>query len=163
MVNMSSAPFTSNKDDWSTPQDFYDMLNLDWRFNLDPCASHDNHKCSKYFTIEDDGLKQSWIGYRVFMNPPYSQTAKWIEKAYNERQLAYKSKKPETVIACLIASRTDTKYWHKYVMKADLIYFVRGRLKFGNAKHCAPFPSSLVVFSSRPLENYTIIESLERR
>jgi len=47
----------------------------------------------------------------------------------------------------LIPSRTDTKYWHDYIMKADEIRFIKGRLKFGNAKNSAPFPSCVVVFN----------------
>ena len=52
--------FKSEREDWSTPQDFYDKLNEEFHFTLDPCASDKNHKCEKYFTIEDDGLKQDW-------------------------------------------------------------------------------------------------------
>ncbi len=54
--------FKSEREDWSTPQDFYDKLNEEFHFTLDPCASDKNHKCEKYFTIEDDGLKQDWGG-----------------------------------------------------------------------------------------------------
>lgn len=62
--------FSSESDEWSTPIEFYNELDKEFHFTLDPCATHENHKCSKYFTIEDDGLKQDWSGYRVFMNPP---------------------------------------------------------------------------------------------
>jgi len=49
----------------------------------------------------------------------------------------------------LIPARTDTSYWHEYCMRADKIHFIRGRLKFGNAKAGAPFPSVVVVFDKR--------------
>ena len=50
------------------------------------------------------------------------------------------------LVICLIASRTDTKWWHEIVMKADEIRFLRGRLKFGDSKTNAPFPSAVIVF-----------------
>jgi hypothetical protein len=46
----------------------------------------------------------------------------------------------------LIPSRTDTRYWHDHIMKADEIRFIKGRLKFGNSKNGAPFPSAIIVF-----------------
>ena len=156
MVNMNSALFTSKSDEWSTPQDFYDQLDDRWGFTLDPCASSENHKCERYFTIEDDGLKQSWEGQTVFVNPPYSNIAAWLEKAYKETRRP----KVETIIVCLIPSRTDTRYWHQYVMGSAIIYFVKGRLKFGGCKNSAPFPSSVVVFNSRPLEYRLFVGSM---
>ena len=77
------------------------------------------------------------------MNPPYGrEISKWLEKAYNE------SLQGATVV-CLIPSRTDTKYWHNYVMKSSEIRFIKGRLKFGKAINSAPFPSAIVIFNSR--------------
>jgi len=130
--------FSSNTNEWATPQDIFDDLNKIYNFTLDPCASPDNHKCKKYFTIEDDGLFQTWGG-RVFMNPPYGrEIGKWIKKAYDEYLNG-------ALVVCLIPSRTDTKYWHDYVMKGH-IHFIKGRLKFGDSKQGAPFPSAIVVF-----------------
>jgi len=133
--------FSSKKDTWSTPQEFYDKLNKTYNFTLDPCASHADHKCDKYFTIGDNGLEQSWAGETVFMNPPYGRGIKhWLKKAYEE------SLKEDTTVVCLIPARTDTKYWHDYCMKAEKIYFVKGRLKFGGSTNAAPFPSCVIVF-----------------
>lgn len=61
--------FHSGVDQWSTPQDFYDELNKEFHFTLDPCADEQNHKCDTYFTKEQDGLKQDWSGHVVFCNP----------------------------------------------------------------------------------------------
>lgn len=131
--------FSSEKTDWGTPQYFFDYLNSEFNFNLDVCANKLNHKCKYYFSPKDNGLKQHWEGV-VFMNPPYGDEApNWIEKAYKESQ------KGCTVI-CLIASRTDTKSWHNFVMKAHEIRFIKGRLKFEGAENGAPFPSAVVVF-----------------
>ena len=60
--------FSSRTDQWETPKDFYDNLNSEFGFTLDPCADENNHKCKKYFTKENDGLSQCWNGERVFCN-----------------------------------------------------------------------------------------------
>ena len=62
--------FSSATDQWATPQGFFDKLNVEFNFTLDPCADAENHKCEKYFTKEIDGLKQSWDGERVFLQSP---------------------------------------------------------------------------------------------
>jgi|2_EtaG_2_1085320.scaffolds.fasta_scaffold14398_3 site-specific DNA-methyltransferase (adenine-specific) len=135
--------FKSKSTEWDTPQDFYDRLDRDWNFTLDPCATHSSAKCKKYFTIKDDGLAQDWAGHHVFVNPPYGRgIGEWIEKAHEE------SKKHNTIVVMLIPSRTDTKWWHNYVMKAKEIHFLKGRLKFGSSTNAAPFPSAIVVFHS---------------
>lgn len=135
--------FSSERDDWSTPQEFYDELNQRYRFTLDPCCSSETAKCAKYYTAEDDGLSKDWEGETVFMNPPYGRgIEKWIEKAYKEGM------KEGTTVVCLIPARTDTKYWHEYCMRAKELFFVKGRLKFGESKNSAPFPSAVVVFRS---------------
>ena len=138
--------FSSKSQEWETPQGLYDYLNLEYMFTLDPCSTKENTKCEKFFTVEDDGLNKSWEGEKVFMNPPYGRDIKkWVKKAYEEGQ------KPKTIVVCLIPSRTDTKYWHEYCMKAWKIHFVKGRLKFTNnnvGNNSAPFPSAVIVFKN---------------
>lgn len=136
-----SVHFSSKSNEWTTPQYLFDELNDEFNFTLDPCATDENAKCSKYFTIEDDGLSKDWSNDVVFMNPPYGREIKhWIKKAYEE------SLKGATVV-CLIPARTDTTYWHVFIFdKADDIRFLKGRLKFGNGKNSAPFPSAIVVY-----------------
>ena len=135
-----SVMFTSKTDEWYTPLDFYQELDNEFHFNLDPCSTDENHKCEKYYTIADNGLNHSWAGYRVFCNPPYSEIDKWVEKAF------YETKNPGTLVVLLIPSRTDTRYFHNYIMNRAEIRFVRGRLKFGGSKNSAPFPSMVVIF-----------------
>lgn len=74
--------FSSSSDQWATPQNFYDNLNKEFNFNLDPCADKHNHKCNMYYSKNDDGLSKTWSGYRVFCNPPYgrNETGKWCKK-----------------------------------------------------------------------------------
>ncbi|WFD12231.1 DNA N-6-adenine-methyltransferase [Tepidibacter hydrothermalis] len=77
--------FSSKSNEWATPQDLFDKLNEEFKFTLDPCATHENAKCGKYYTIEEDGLKQSWKGEIVFCNPPYGrEISQWVEKSYKE-------------------------------------------------------------------------------
>ncbi len=124
------------------PQDFFDELNREFNFTLDPCATSENAKCAKFYTVTDDGLKQDWQGEVVFCNPPYGREIKlWVQKCYEE------SRKPNTTVVMLIPARTDTKYFHDFIYhKARDIRFIRGRLRFGEAKNSAPFPSMVVVF-----------------
>ena len=76
----------------------------------------------------------------MFCNPPYSEILKWCEKAF------YESKNPNTLIVMLIPSRTDTRYFHDYILHRTEIRFVKGRLKFGDSKNSAPCPSMIVIF-----------------
>ena len=138
----TAVMFSSKTDLWATPQEFYDKLNAEFQFTLDPCATSQNAKCEKYYTKKEDGLKQNWQGETVFCNPPYGRVIKdWVKKCYEE------SRKENTTVVMLIPARTDTNYFHDYIYnKAKEIRFIRGRLKFGNAKNSAPFPSMVVVF-----------------
>mgnify|MGYP002913190052 FL=1 len=83
---MNSALLSSKKMDWCTPQDFFDRLNAEFGFVLDPAATDKTAKCSLYYTPETDGLSQSWDrGGAVFCNPPYGrEIGKWVKKAYEE-------------------------------------------------------------------------------
>ena len=130
--------FSSATDLHATPQDFFDRLDAEFGFDLDVCASPENAKCTIYFTKEDDGLSRDWTGV-VWLNPPYGrEIGRWLRKA-NESV-----KDNGATVVCLVPARTDTNWWHEYVIKHE-VRFVRGRLKFGNAKNSAPFPSAVVI------------------
>lgn len=130
--------FSSRADDWETQQWLFDQLNAEFGFKLDVCATPDNAKCERYYTKAEDGLAQDWRGV-CWMNPPYGrEIGRWIEKAY-------KSSLGGVTVVCLLPSRTDTKWWHEYVMRGE-VRFLRGRLKFGGSKNSAPFPSAVVIF-----------------
>lgn len=139
---LNKGLFSSNSNEWATPQEFYDELNAEFHFNLDPSATVANHKCDDYYTKEDDGLTKDWGGRRVFCNPPYGRELyRWVKKCYEE------SKKPGTLVVLLIPARTDTAYFHDYIYhKAREIRFIRGRLHFNESKQGAPFPSMVVIF-----------------
>jgi site-specific DNA-methyltransferase (adenine-specific) len=140
---INPALFSSESENWATPQDVFDRLNYVFNFTLDPCASPDNAKCKKYYTKEVNGLTKDWGGHKVFCNPPYGRdnTGLWIKKCAEE------SKKPGTIVVELVPARTDTRWFHDYIYPSGgQIYFLRGRLKFGDSKNSAPFPSMIIIF-----------------
>ena len=125
---MNRVLFSSVSEHWATPESLYRLLDAEFHFTLDPCPLNDAEW--------KDGTYRSWVGHRVFCNPPYgSGITKWLMKA-GEADVA----------VFLLPSRTDTLWWHEYAMKANEIRFCRGRLKFGSSANSAPFPSCLVIF-----------------
>ena len=97
-----SACLSSKSVEWATPREFFNKLDEEFNFNLDPCSTHENAKCEKHYTIEEDGLSQDWGGHRVFCNPPYGrEIPKWVRKCY------YESRKPNTIVVMLMPARTD--------------------------------------------------------
>lgn len=134
--------FSSATDEWATPKDFFDILNAEFSFTLDPCASDTNHKCEKYFTKEQNGLVRDWGKEVVFCNPPYGrEIGKWIGKAIDSARCG-------ATVVMLIHARIDTKWFHEMVCpNVEEIRFVKGRLKFGGSKNSAPFPSMVAVFT----------------
>lgn len=138
MIN--EALYSSASVEWSTPQDVFDKLNSEFHFTLDVAATPENAKCERYYTKAEDGLKMPWGG-SVWCNPPYGrEIGLWVKKAYES---AHES---GSVVVMLIPARTDTKWFHDYVLHRAEIRFIAGRLKFGGAKNSAPFPSMVVIF-----------------
>jgi hypothetical protein len=114
---------------WRTPKALYKKLDKEFNFDFDPCPTNPKF----------NGLEIEWKN-RNFVNPPYGNQIKyWIKKGYEE---SLKDK----LVVFLIPSRTDTRYWHDYIMKADEIRFIKGRLHFSE-KGPAPFPSCIAIFN----------------
>lgn len=138
---LTSGLTSSNTDEWATPQDLFDALDATFHFTLDPCATPENAKCAKFYTKEQDGLKQDWEGAVIWCNPPYGrEIGKWVQKCAEHRGVA----------VMLIPARTDTRWWRSYIDKNPdaHVYFIKGRLKFGDGKNPAPFPSAIVVYTN---------------
>jgi phage N-6-adenine-methyltransferase len=153
--------FSSASEEWATPGDFMEMLRRRFGpFDLDPAATPENAKAERYFTREDDGLKQSWEG-RVFCNPPYGRgIGDWVAKGVQEVGALGAAER----VVMLLPARTDTVWWHEYVMRfAHSVHFVRGRLKFGGCDNSAPFPSVVVTFLRQGNYDSPAFSVLERR
>jgi len=132
-------------DNWETPQYFFDLLDNEFHFTLDPCASILNHKCEKFYTKEADGLTKNWMNEIVFVNPPFKNISEWCYKCYTE------GLKNNTIVVMIIPSRTDTKYWHDFIMFAKEIRFCKGRVNFLKngikPKGGSNFPLCVVIFN----------------
>jgi len=139
-----SNKFESAKQDWNTPKDLFNKIDKEFNFEYDLAASKDNTLCEKFYTKEDDGLKQMWAGV-CWLNPPYgdkaSKMVNWIKKAYNDSV-----NDGNLTVVMLIPARTNTKWFHQYCMKSAELKFICGRPKFGDATHGLPQPLVLVVF-----------------
>jgi phage N-6-adenine-methyltransferase len=135
--------FSSDKMDWETPDDLFKKLDQEFHFTLDVCATKHNKKCKRFFSPEDDGLSQDWSGEVCWMNPPYGREIKrWVDKAYTTTC-------SECICVCLLPVRSDTQWWHNFVMKSAEIRFLTKRLSFQGSNNKAPFPAVIVVFSGK--------------
>lgn len=144
-MTINPAIFSSKKDDWETPQYYFDSLNKRFQFTVDAASSESNHKLPRYWTAEDSGLVKPWAGERVFPNPPYGrQMVEWMRKCYTE----WSSGQCQIIVA-LVPARTDTRWFHNFVYKKADLEFLRGRLRFevcGISKDAAPFPSMICIY-----------------
>ena len=124
-----------------TPKYLFDRISSIFNFSLDACALPENAKCESYYTPEDDGLSKPWRG-GVWCNPPYGrEISSWVRKAYEESQKEYNS-----FVLMLLPARTDTRWWWEYVQGKATLFFIKGRVKFGDHNVGAPFPSVLALY-----------------
>jgi site-specific DNA-methyltransferase (adenine-specific) len=149
---VSDIVFSRKSDEYITPKKLYDELNNQFNFQLDPATTQDNPlKTTIYFTQSDDGLNLQWPAVNTFINPPYSKVGKWVAKAHDQFVINGK-KNPKLAIVMLVASRTDTKWFHDIILQAQekgycRIKFLKGRVKFQNTQNSSPFPSMLVILA----------------
>ena len=137
MIN--PALYSSERGDWETPREIFDLLNSRFQFTLDAAASRSNRKCENFISIDEDALSVPWFG-RVWLNPPYGRgIGRWIQKAYEESQ------SNADLVVCLVPARTCTAWFHDWAVRGR-ITFLRGRIKFVGAQSAAPFPSMLIEF-----------------
>jgi phage N-6-adenine-methyltransferase len=139
-MTLNPSLYSSSKTDWGTPQFLFDRLNLEFNFDLDVCAVPANAKCKRYFTPEIDGLKQEWWARTAWLNPPYGRGIdQWVKKAWQEAENGH------CKCVALLPVRSDTKWWHHFVMKSNEIRLLTRRLTFEGAGNKAPFPAAIVV------------------
>lgn len=145
-TSAGGAAYMSNRMDWETPSDLFAQLDAEFHFTLDAASSEANHKCRKYYTLEDSAFDHEWGGETVFCNPPYGRAiADWVRKCSME------ASRKDTTVVMLIPARTDTRWFHQFILGKAEIRFIKGRLKFetdGVPGGPAPFPSMIVVMCS---------------
>ncbi len=130
----------TTRTDWETPAEVFDALNREFRFTLDAAASDTNHKCERYLTVEEDGLKSDWLDNVVWINPPYGAgLVRWVAKAYEA------SRRGATVVA-LLPSSVDTKWFRSAFHTADEIRIVYGRIQFVGTTSSNPHGSIVCVW-----------------
>jgi phage N-6-adenine-methyltransferase len=136
---MDEIIYSSRSEQWGTPQDLFDTLHREFRFNLDAAASKENAKCERFYTKEDNGLMRPWDD-STFLNPPYGKNiGQWMHKAALEGL--------HVTVVALVPARTDTDWFHRSVWGvAAELRFIKGRLRFEGGNHSATFPSVVVVF-----------------
>lgn len=159
-LSINPGLMSRNTPEWGTPKNLFDALHQEFGFTIDVAADARNAKVAKFYTKDDDGLKQPWAG-RVWCNPPWSdgEVSAWLKRGLD----ATTSGEAEVAVY-LLPARTDPAWWHDFVMKSQEVRLIRGRLKFiptdglctakGKVKRCpgpcrghsAPFPCAVVVF-----------------
>lgn len=154
----NGAAISSTHHGWHTPPEILEILYGVFRqFDLDPCSPSSDRRIAPVkarvrFTIADDGLSLPWFG-RVFMNPPYGrELPRWTAKARKE-VAAQRAR----VVAAILPSRTDTRWWHTDLVGHAHIGFLQGRIRFGDGAQAAPFGSAIVVWGGTPQELQAIV------
>ena len=140
----ATALFAANRQDWETPKDLFDALNAEFHFTVDVCANEQNRKVRKFWTEEQDGLKQPWDSEVVWCNPPYGRSVEqWVKKA---------AERSAKIAVLLLPARTDTRWFHEYIYQKAEVRFLKGRVRFVGAKYNAPFPCMIVIFKRQEEE-----------
>lgn len=146
---INKALFSHDSDEWETPQWLFDKLNKEFNFNLDLAATKENAKTSMFCSKENSGLTGIFRGnFNIWCNPPYSDIKNWCKRCYELSN-------DVNIVVMLVPARTDTKWFHEfcYNQKNVEIRFIKGRLKFGESKNSAPFPSMIVIFRNQNGDN----------
>lgn len=147
--------FSSKNNNWCTPKDLFDSLHKEFRFTLDFAATATSTKCKEFYTPEMDALKQFPVTKSIWCNPPYGRAVgQWVKKIY-ETQFTGDCQ----IAVMLLPARTDTRWFHQYILGKSEIRFIKGRLKFIAMEQSsnkqlsmspAPFPSMIVIFGHKP-------------
>ena len=158
---MSAYMPKSKTDNWASPKHIVQQVVEEFGIiDLDPAASKSNSVCKRFFDESMDGLKQGWVADLVYTNPPYGRILnEWVKKALNEYDLGHAQR-----IVMLLPSRTCTRWFHALYERPDVeIRFIKGRLKYGDGKQAAPFPSMLVIIGRNQDHLSTALEIMTDR
>lgn len=165
-MTLTDITLSSASSEWATPEWLFESLNRKYRFSYDPAASEWNRKTPFYSTTdgtfhfsystygapmtirhdEADGLRHSWQGECVFLNPPFGhEIGKWVKKAAEESTAEDSS----CLVVALLPARVDTRWWHDWVAPYADVEFLKGRLHFvmeDGKTGPATFPSCIARF-----------------
>lgn len=154
--SVTSGLRSSASDEWATPPELFAVLDEEFGFTLDACATAENTKCPVFYTKSQDGLRQPWRG-TIWCNPPYgAQIGNWLAKAYAAALRG-------ATVVLLVPARTDTDWWHRWVMRAAEVRLLRKRVRFAGGGQRAPFPSAIVVFRSPPSGSWPTLTAFDGR
>lgn len=132
--------FSSARGDWRTPTEFFNVLDKEFKFKLDAAATPQNTLCKRHLV---NAMEEPWTPGPVYCNPPYTEDMHdWMERAITWRS---------STVVMLAPARTDTAWWQDAFSQASEVRFLRGRLKFDDSKHSAPFPSCVMIFRPGPV------------
>lgn len=139
-----TGKFESARQDWTTPRELFDPINSEFNFTLDAAADSHNALAARFIGKEQNALKQNWGQEIVWLNPPYGDKQQgrivdWVRKAWEA------STEGATVVM-LIPARTNTNWFHDFCLGRGEVRFIKGRPKFGDAKHGLPQPLCFVIF-----------------
>lgn len=144
--------------EWETPEDLFDALHKEFNFKVDACATSQNRKISVYYSPKQNALYREWAS-PCWMNPPYNKDiGQWVAKAYESAQEGI------TVVCLLQGRSSDTKWWHKYVMRSSEIRFIKDRLHFGlNGKFSRANISNIVVVFRPYCKGPPLVSSIDTK
>ena len=137
-----SSRFSSRRQDWTTPRDIFDPLNVEFNFTLDAAASPKNALAATFYTKTDDAMARDWGQHVVWLNPPYGdgyRLSDWVAKAH-------RASVGGATVVMLIPARTNTVWFHDYCLALAEVRFIKGRPKFGDADHGLPQPLCIIIF-----------------
>jgi phage N-6-adenine-methyltransferase len=147
-TELAKSKGCDQKDKWRSPKSFYQKLNREFSFTLDPCCEAEFALCDKLYTQYTDGLSKSWARERVYVNPPYSRgnIDKWVRKCWQESGQA--------LVVGLLPVSTSADWFHKYIVDRAEIRFVNKRIRFVGAPFTAPFSSMIVIWGSSGVSTF---------
>lgn len=129
----------SQNQEYETPDPLFSLLNDEFHFAIDICASQENNKLERYYSKQDDCFTKDW-SETSWINPEFMVVKKYIKKAFED------STKFGSTIVMLTLSKTNTNWWRDYVMKAKEVRFINQKLQFKNTKQGLRFPACIIVF-----------------
>jgi len=142
----------NSKSTWPTPQPLFDVLDREFHFTIDLAAEPPTAKCHRFYTKEQDALRQDWSGEGGFLNPPYTRG---VIDRFAQRAWSYAQFRDAATTVVLVPASVDTQWWWNWARHAEVRFIALGRLQFGEyldkktgkmRSGGAPFRSAVLIF-----------------